>query len=53
MQWLGLGRIHPDEVAERARIDAQLRDQERRILAVDRALQVIQRRLEEPNSGGR
>lgn len=51
MQWLGLGRTSPDEAAERARIDAQLRDQERRVMAVDRMLEVIQRRLEEPENG--
>lgn len=50
MFWLGLRPVPPaDEAAERERARERLLEQERRILALDRAVEVVQRKLtEEP-----
>lgn len=49
MSWLRFGRPSPDEAideaGERERVRERLRDQERRVLALERAVEVIQRSL--------
>lgn len=47
MTWLGFGRLSPDEVIERERARERLREQERRVQQLDRAVEVIQRKMAE------
>lgn len=47
MHWLGLSNLHPEPPERKAQVMKQMRDQERRIQAIDRALAVIQRHLDE------
>ena len=47
MHWLGISRVLPEPQDKRERVYAQLREQEQRVRAVDRALAVIQRERDE------
>lgn len=47
---LGFGKAVRDDAADRERALEQLRDQERRVYALDRAVEVIQRSLLEDHA---
>jgi hypothetical protein len=47
MAWLGVKRVSPDDAAERERARERLLDQERRVQALDRVMEVVQRTLAE------